>query len=82
MDTITYRAPRLSRAKALIGALLAALAIAGVVQAAAPGFASARLYHECSHYADVAWYWHNMGNKGLEDTYYSKYGECLLEPIT
>lgn len=81
MDTIAYRAPRLSRAKALIGALLAALAVAGAVQAAAPGLASARPYHECSIYADVAWYWHNMGNKGLEEIYYGKYGMCLLEEV-
>jgi hypothetical protein len=80
MNTVTYRAPSLSRAKAMIGALLATLAIVGVVQAATPGSASARLYHECAYYADVAWYWHNMGQKELEDIYYGKYGMCLLEP--
>jgi hypothetical protein len=42
MNTITYRAPRLSRAKAMIGALLATLAIAVGTQATTPDSASAQ----------------------------------------
>jgi hypothetical protein len=79
MNTINYGAPSLSRAKVMAGALLATLAIVGAVQAATPGSASARLYHECSGYADAAWYWHNMGEKTLEDYFYERYGRCLLE---
>jgi hypothetical protein len=49
MGTINYRVPRLSGAKAMIGALLATLAIAGVVQAAAPAPAAAmRSASECN----------------------------------
>jgi len=80
MNTVTYGALSLSRAKAMIGALLATLAIVGAVQAAMPGSASARLYHECSRYADAAWFFHNLGEKQMEEFFYSKYGTCLLEP--
>jgi hypothetical protein len=43
MDTIVHRGLRLSRAKALIAASLATLAVAGTVQAANPAPAAARL---------------------------------------
>ena len=48
MTTLNYRAPRLSRAKALIGAMAATLALSGAVQVAAPVSAPAKppLYAE------------------------------------
>lgn len=74
MDTIAPKLPSLSRAKALIGTLLATLAIAGAVQAANPTPAAAVSAKYCnemlatmevfdliglSDWADEIWLTHN-----------------------
>jgi hypothetical protein len=75
MDTLSYRMPRLSRAKALIGALLATLAIGGAVQAANPAPASAM--PRCSPYLYAAGEAFNEGYQLLGEFYLDLYVECL-----
>jgi hypothetical protein len=76
MDTIAYRAPRLSRAKALIGALLATLAIAGVTQAGAPDSASAAK-NQCWKWVEAGYAWEAVGSQYLADLMYDEYTRCI-----
>jgi hypothetical protein len=62
METLSYKMPSLSRIKALIGALLATLAIAAAVQATAPDSASA--VSNCSDY------WGKKGDMAAIDGYW------------
>lgn len=76
MNTIAYGAPRLSRAKALIGALLATLAIAGAVQATAADSAGA-MKAQCSIFLEEGHRAEGEGRQTLADFYYDAYWVCL-----
>jgi hypothetical protein len=78
MDTIAFRAPRLSRAKALIGALLATLAIAGAVQATGPASASAMKSTNCWGWAEKGHRAEGEGRQDLADFYYTLYTMCVF----
>jgi hypothetical protein len=78
MDTIAYGAPRLSRAKALIGALLATLAIAGATQAATPDSASAMPRVEACHFFVVAGtIAESLGYQEQADALYAEFNKCI-----
>jgi hypothetical protein len=78
MDTIAFRAPRLSRAKALIGALLASLAIAGAVQATAPESASAM--RSCDGYRQAGDIANAQGRYSIALTWYRLFWGCMGLP--
>jgi hypothetical protein len=68
--TVTSPAPRLSRFKTLIAALLATLAIAGAVEASVPDSASARASRTlCVEYFAASDYWRSMGQHSLADLF-------------
>lgn len=75
MNTIAYGAPRLSRAKALIGALLATLAI-GAVQVASPDSAAA-MKARCSIFLEEGHRAEAEGRQVLADFYYDAYSVCV-----
>jgi hypothetical protein len=75
MNTIAYGAPRLSRAKALIGALLATLAI-GAMQAASPDSASA-MKARCAIFMEEGHRAESEGRQVLADFYYDSYWVCM-----
>ncbi len=75
MNTIAHRAPRMSRAKAFIGALFAALALAGAVQAAAPDSASA-MRAGCARHWHAAWQAEADGYEYLAAFHYALAGVC------
>ncbi len=78
MNTTVYRAPRLSRAKALIGALLASLAIAGAVQASAPDSASAMRFDRCYSWGVLAQEADSRGDHYVAAFYYALWEACYL----
>jgi hypothetical protein len=75
MDTITYRAPRLSRVKAAIGALLAALAVAAAVQVTTPDSASA-MKPQCKSAWMSGWKADEEGREYLAAFWYSVAESC------
>lgn len=76
MNTIAYRAPRFSRAKALIAALFATLAIAGAVQATAPDSAAA-MPSRCATFYGQAETAYMNGYDDLGDFYLNAYLICI-----
>jgi ABC-type glycerol-3-phosphate transport system substrate-binding protein len=77
MNTIAHRTPRLSRAKALIAAMLATLAIAGAAQVAAPDPAAA-MKSTCSHWMEEGHRAEGEGRQELADFYYTLYTICVF----
>ena len=73
MEMTTYRLPRLSRVKAMIGAALATLAIAGAVQAAAPEPASAMRSARCSNLLDAVEFYRWAGAYEVADALFVHY---------
>lgn len=78
MDTTTYRLPRISRLKAAIGALLAALAITGVVQAATAEPAAA-MKSQCVPIWQRGWDADSEGREYLAAFYYAAAEICERE---
>ncbi|HVD86565.1 MAG TPA: hypothetical protein VNB59_04080 [Solirubrobacterales bacterium] len=77
MGTIAYGAS-LSRVKALIGALLATLAIAGAVGASAPEPASAMISLEgCRAHVHMGHFYEEWGFQELADEEYDAYWACV-----
>jgi hypothetical protein len=62
MDTLSYKMPRMTRAKALIGAFVASIALTGAVQTALPASASA-MPARCEGLL-------NLGHKAYAEHYY------------
>jgi len=80
MDTITFRAPRLSRVKALIGAALATLAIAVGTQAATADSASAQPRVEACHFFVVAGTLaESLGYQEQANELYALFNSCIRE---
>jgi hypothetical protein len=80
MTPIAFEVRGFSRTKALIGALLACVALAGVVQVAAPAHALAQKSREaefCDEIDEAISYWQAANNPTKADYYQNIWNEAL-----